>query len=181
MSGAYVLIDRGFIPLGREGIEERQKYQRPEQLEMFGLVKESMPPKLFAPNDPEPAPGKPWIDQWLRVDIENISKQLPYKVLPIYLETMQDPNDALLSDKIVREGDAGRHDMLNMTGASSVESFGMDSPEAAYPIATYDTTPPPDIHLGYVYEWGFMAVLTLLIGVVTQLKRPTSRSAQDRS
>ena len=68
---------------------------------------------------------------------------------------------------------------MNLTGKSNVENFGMDSPDAAYPIPTFDTTPPPDIHLGYVYEWAFMALLTISIGLIMQFKRPgTSKTSQ---
>jgi hypothetical protein len=47
----------------------------------------------------------------------------------------------------------------------------MESPDAEYPFPAYDTTPPPDIHIGYVYEWAFMALLTFLIGLVLQFRR----------
>ena len=175
----YVLVDRGFLPLGREEAEQRLIYQHPEHTEIFALIKGSMPQKLFAPQDPEVAPGKPWVDGWLRIDIPNIKKQLPYELLPVYLETMDNPNDPLLVSKIVRKGDAGRDDILNLSGKSNVENFGMDSPDAAYPIPTFDTTPPPDIHLGYVYEWAFMALLTISIGLIMQFKRPgTSKTSQ---
>ncbi len=169
-----VLVDRGFIPWGRETRENRVKYQTPTHVELYGLVKESVPPKLFAPNDAEAGPGKPWVDQWLRVAIPDVQKQLPYSVLPIYLEVMQDPNDPLLPSKIVREGAGSRNDVLAYTGQKQIENFGMDSPDLAYPIPTYDTTPPPDIHLGYVYEWAFMALLTVGIGIIMQFKRRES-------
>lgn len=168
---AWVLVDRGFIPLGRENPQSRARYQRPERTEMFGLVKDSMPQKFLAPSDPDTGAGKPWVDQWLRVDIEKIGKQLPYPVLPFYLETMKDPSDPLLASQIVKGSAAGRHDVLNVTGPSTVESLGMDSPDAEYPFPAYDTTPPPDIHIGYVYEWAFMALLTVLIGFVLQMRR----------
>jgi hypothetical protein len=61
--------------------------------------------------------------------------------------------------------------VLNVTGPSTVENFGMESPDAEYPFPAYDTTPPPDIHIGYVYEWAFMALLTFLIGLVLQFRR----------
>ena len=125
----------------------------------------------MAPADPPTGDGKPWVDQWLRVDIPAMQKQLPYHVLPVYVEVMDDPNDPLLASKIVREGAGGRNDVLMYTG-QTVKSFGMDSPDTTYPIPTYDITPPPDIHLGYVYEWAFMALLTVGIGIVMQLKRP---------
>lgn len=167
----YLLVDRGFIPLGREGQSIRTKYQTPQHVELFGLVKNSAPRKFMAPRDPASGSGQPWVDQWLRVDISNLKAQLPYEVLPIYIEVMQDPNDPLLVSKIVREGSAGRNDVLMLAGQKSVENFGMDSPDVSYPIPTYDITPPPDIHLGYVYEWAFMALITAAIGLVMQFKR----------
>lgn len=170
-SDHYVLIDRGFIPMGREGRESRAAYHTPERADLYGLVKASSYQKFMAPRDPDAGNGKPWVDQWLRVDVPSMQKQLPYPVLPIYLEIMEDPNDPLLASKIVREGTAGRNDVLMYTG-QAVQNFGMNSPEASYPIPTYDITPPPDIHLGYVYEWAFMALLTVGIGVIIQLKRP---------
>lgn len=170
----FVLIDRGFIPWGREAPENRLKYQTPAEVALYGLVKPTMRRKSFLflePKDPAVGSGKPWLDRWLRVDIPEMSKQLPYPVLPIYLEVMKDPNDPRLPSQIVREGTAGRNDLLAYTGQQKIETYGMDSPDLPYPIPTYDTTPPPDIHLGYVYEWAFMALLTLGIGTIMQFKR----------
>jgi surfeit locus 1 family protein len=172
---AHLLVDRGFLPLGREGRDTRAPYQKPERAELYGLVKPSAVRKFMAPNDPVAGRDLPWVDQWLRVDISAMQKQLPYTVLPVYIEIMEDPNDPLLPSKIVKEGSAGRNDVLMYTG-QNVENFGMDSPDAAYPIPTYDITPPPDIHLGYVYEWAFMALLTIGIGIIMQLKRPRKTS-----
>lgn len=173
-SGVSILIDRGFIPIGREDGDTRKRYQGSQEVELFGLVKSSMPQKLLAPADPPSGGGAPWVERWLRVDVPKIALQLPYSLLPVYLETMTDPEDPLLASKIVREGSAGRNDVLTLTGQGKAENFGMESPDRVYPIPTYDITPPPDIHLGYVYEWAFMALLTILIGIVLQLKRPTS-------
>lgn len=172
-----VLIDRGFIPIGREARDYRTRYQTPARVELFGLIKDSMPEKFMAPSDPPTGDGKPWVDLWYRVNIPSIQKQIPYPILPFYLETMEDPNDPLLASKIVREGSAGRNDVLMLAGQKNVESFGMESPDAKYPIPAYDITPPPDIHLGYVYEWAFMALLTIGIGVIMQLKRPKRAQA----
>jgi surfeit locus 1 family protein len=171
-SDTRVLIDRGFIPLGRQEREYRKRYQKPSRIEGYGIIKATSEPKLFAPSDPEVKAGGEPIDLWIRVNVAKIALQLPYKVLPVYLEVMRDPEDPLLSSKIVKEGSAGRNDVLALTGQKQVENFGMESPDIEYPIPQFDTTPPPDIHLGYVYEWAFMALLTIGIGVVAQLRRP---------
>lgn len=167
----YILVDRGFIPLGRESRGYRIRYHSSPQVDLFGIVKASSTPKFLAPNDPPASLSLPWVDLWIRVNIEAMQKQLPYKVLPVYIEVMEDPNDPFLSDKIVKEGSAGRNDVLALSGQKQVENFGLDSPDINYPIPHFDTTPPPDIHLGYVYEWAFMALLTLGIGTIAQFKR----------
>lgn len=176
-SERYVLVDRGFLPLGRESKEFRKRYQTPLHGTAFGLVKSTMEPKLpkalafLEPQDPDVGHGRQWNDLWIRVDIEKMRQQLPYPVLPVYLESMEDPNDPLLASQIVKEGAAGRNDVLALAGQKQVENFDMQSPDAHYPVPLFDTTPPPDIHLGYVYEWAFMALLTLGIGFIAQMKR----------
>lgn len=170
-SDRYVLVDRGFIPLGRQEREYRTRYQTSERAQLYGIVKGSSAPKFLAPKDPVPTPNSPWVDLWIRVNIEAMQKQLPYQVLPVYIEVMENPDDPLLAEKIVKEGSAGRNDVLALTGQKQVENFGLESPDLAYPLPHFDTTPPPDIHLGYVYEWAFMALLTIGIGFIAQLKR----------
>lgn len=176
-SERYVLVDRGFLPLGRETRDSRKRYQNQLRGTAFGLVKSTMEPKLPAalkflePQDPPVGSDKPWNDLWIRVDIQKMRQQLPYPVLPVYLEYMDNPDDPLLASRIVKEGSAGRNDVLALTGQKQVENFDMQSPEGQYPIPLFDTTPPPDIHLGYVYEWAFMALLTLGIGLIAQMKR----------
>lgn len=176
-SERYVLVDRGFLPLGREARDFRARYHTPLRGIAYGLVKASKEPKLpqalsfLEPQDPPVGQGRAWNDLWIRVDIQKMSQQLPYPVLPIYIEIMENPDDPLLASQIVKEGAAGRNDVLALTGQKQVENFNMQSPEANYPIPLFDTTPPPDIHLGYVYEWAFMALLTLGIGFIAQMKR----------
>lgn len=170
-SERYVLVDRGFIPLGRQEREYRKRYQTNTRANLYGIVKPSTAPKWLAPPDPVANLKSPWVDLWIRVNIEAMQKQLPYPVLPMYIEVMENPEDPLLADKIVKEGSAGRNDILALTGQRKVENFGLDSPDLLYPIPHFDTTPPPDIHLGYVYEWAFMAVLTMGIGIIAQFKR----------
>jgi len=170
-SELYVLVDRGFIPLGRQDREYRKRYQRVDRVNLYGLVKGSSTPKFLAPKDPQAGLTSEWVDLWIRVNIEAMQRQLPYQVLPVYIEILENPEDPLLVNKIVKEGSAGRNDILALTGQRDVRNFGLASPDLEYPLAHFDTTPPPDIHLGYVYEWAFMAVLTVGIGIVAQLRR----------
>ena len=168
-------VSKWIIPLGRQEREYRKRYNTNPRVEIYGLIKASSEPnslaRVLGPKDPAVGPGVPWADLWKRVNIALMQKQLPYPVLPVYLEVMENPDDPLLAAKIVKEGSAGRNDVLALTGQKQVENFGLNSPDLAYPLPHFDTTPPPDIHLGYVYEWAFMALLTIGIGIIAQLKR----------
>ncbi len=171
-SDIRILVDRGFLPLGMEARSTRSIFQPTPPTEFFGLIKESMPTKSFAPSDGKTALDLPWIDQWLRVDIKKMAGQLPYRVLPVYVETMADPNDPSISTQIVKESSGGRNEVLMYAGQKGVNTMGMSAPETTYPVPAFDTTPPADIHLGYVWEWSFMALLTTCICVIAQLPRP---------
>jgi len=40
----------------------------------------------LAPADPPLGPSRPRLDAWFRVDLPRIQEQMPYKLLPVYLE-----------------------------------------------------------------------------------------------
>lgn len=176
-SEKYILIDRGFLPLDKAKLEQRAKYQKPTEVALVGVVQASLARGLFGPKDPEAGPGRPWVDAWLRVDIENIQKQLPYSVLPIYLEVLANnidpakPLDSFINDK------SGRDDIMSLSGGTKVQQMDSSSLGENLPIPVVDTIVSAGRHLGYVYEWAFMAFMTFLICLVLQLRpsaRPTS-------
>jgi surfeit locus 1 family protein len=171
-SAFSILVDRGFIPIGAESKEARKDFQTPRKATFTGLIKESATPRLFGPQDGETGEGEPWVDKWFRVDVEKIAKQLPYSVLPVFLEFVSESPAADVVSAIVKESAAGRNEILMYTNDKRVENQGMQYAKDVYPIPAHDTTPPPDIHLGYVYEWSFMALLTAAIAIILQLPRP---------
>jgi surfeit locus 1 family protein len=175
-SDQSVMIDRGFIPLGRHKPEQRALYRKSERVQLFGIIKQpqelSRLRRLFAPPDlARRVQSIDHIEIWNRVSIDRLQERLPYQILPVYLEVMSDPNEPLLASKIVRSDVAGRNEVLALHGGEQVRNLGLDSPDGDYPIPTFDTTPPPDIHIGYVYEWSFMALLTMGIGIVVMIRR----------
>ena len=167
----YVLVDRGFVPLAKSSKDLRSQYQKSTNGSFTGLIKDTMPRKIFSPADPEAGPGLPWVDAWLRVDIENIQKQLPYTVPPVYLEIMENSDAADASEKIQNGAKDGRNEIFMVPQNGFVESHGMDAPDLDYPVPDFDTIIPPARHLGYVYEWASMALMTFCIGLVLQLRR----------
>lgn len=180
-SETYILVNRGFLPLGMEGRDYRAKFHTPLNESFTGLIKEGVRPKFFSPSDGEPGGNNPWIDTWLRVDLNKMQMQLPFQILPVYLEKVGDAPSSEILGNIIKESEAGRNEILMYTGDKRVNNQGPigksngEIEEGALPLPAHDTTPPPDIHLGYVFEWCFMALLTAAIGAILQLPRPSSR------
>lgn len=166
-----LLVSRGFIPLQRAAKIERARFQHSKEARFIGLIKEGSERRFLAPSDPPTGSGLPWVDGWLRVDLAGMSKQLPYELLPIYVELMDINVGQNLESDVVKSA-SGRSDVLSLVKSGAVVSSGdLDVPDSALPIAAYDTVVPPGRHLGYVYEWAFLAALTLLIGLILQLRR----------
>ena len=171
-TNSTLIVDRGFIPLSQSEPEQRKKYRAEDAAHFVGLVKESNEPYWIAPQDPPTGTGLPWVDAWLRVDIQKISKQLPYSVLPVYVEIMDTTDPKTAESEIVKSSN-GREELLipGMREEDAATRPDVD-PNLKYPVPSFDPVTPPDIHLGYVYEWAIMAAMTCLIGFVLQLRPP---------
>lgn len=169
-----VLVDRGFLPQSLADETTRKKFQTPATASFIGLVKESMPRKFLAPADPLAGDGKPWVERWLRVDIPNMQRQLPYPVLPVFLEIVETEDTKAVEQGIIDQKSSGRDEMFFLGGETNLGSLGSEqAADIRYPIPVFDTVIPPGRHLGYVFEWAVMALLTALICMVLQLRRPT--------
>lgn len=175
---AAVLVSRGFIPLPHAQRPLRARYQNQETIEFVGLVKESLAEGLLAPRDPPTGPGYPWVDAWLRVNIPKIQKQLPYKILPVYLEIMESGDTKGVEEKII-SSHSGRDEIFMLQGgAQRIASYDY-VPDLKYPVPVFDTVVPPGRHRGYIFEWAFMALITLLMGFVLQLRRPAGSAPKN--
>lgn len=165
-----VLVNRGFIPLQYSEQELRKGVSRPERESFVGIIKESSPHRFLAPSDPETGEGLPRVDAWLRVDIPKIQKQIPYPLLPVYVEIMNTLDPTGAKEKIV-QGKSDRDDMFFPTDNMHSLVVGRTAkPASEYPIPVFDTVVPPNRHFGYIFEWGFIALLCLLIGLVIQMR-----------
>jgi len=97
-SDAAVLVDRGWIPY--EMAEQTQRAQFRDaagEVEVSGILQQSqVRPGRVAPADPPLGPDRPRLDAWHRVDIPRIQEQVPYPLLPLFLEEAQaaDATDA---------------------------------------------------------------------------------------
>jgi surfeit locus 1 family protein len=95
-SDAAVLINRGWIPFEMSQPEKRGAFRAEAGLvEAKGILRSTRTrPSRFAPADPTPSPGQAGLDAWLRVDLDRIQQQVPYRLLPVFLEQEADPQAA---------------------------------------------------------------------------------------
>lgn len=168
-----VLVDRGFVPLNFADRSDWPKFRTNAPRTFIGLVKESMTPKPLSPADPTPTSAQS-LDAWLRVEIPKIQEQLPYAVLPIYIEIMSttEPDAA---QKLIVSQKSDRDDVFLPTQMNIVQT-PESAPAGIYPLPAFDTVVPPGRHLGYVWEWSFMAFMTFLICFGLQLRPPRVRT-----
>jgi surfeit locus 1 family protein len=171
----FILINRGYIPLSVQDKQHRSLFQSPSEAKFIGLLKLTSAQKFLAPSDPPVGGESPWVDAWLRVDIDRIQEQLPHKLLPFYAEIMTGANMEETQKEIVK-GSKGREQILflaerSLTLSGPKISEGKLNPDRSYPAPAHSTVVPTATHLAYVYEWAFLAILTLLITLVLQTKK----------
>lgn len=96
--GTAVLVDRGWIPYTAAEPAVRAAYHRPAgPVTVEGIVRPAQPrTSALQPPDPTADPAVGRLDAWFRVDIERIQEQVPYRLLPFYVEAAPGPDPTLL-------------------------------------------------------------------------------------
>ncbi len=87
-SDVAVLVDRGWLPAAASSPAARKAYRGPSAAQVRGLV------QLLQQRASGPAPAKQSgtrQDAWFEVDIPRMQRQLPYRLLPFYLEQSPEP------------------------------------------------------------------------------------------
>ena len=94
-SDAAVLVDRGWIPYEMADPDQRAQFRDAvSEVKVSGILQQSQKrPGSIAPADPPLGPDRPRLDAWHRVDIPRIQEQIPYPLLPLYLEEDQAPGE----------------------------------------------------------------------------------------
>lgn len=165
-----VLVNRGYIPFQSSTRLERRSYQKPAREKFIGLVKLPEKPRwVLAPNDPPVGPDAPWVDAWLRIDPERIQQQLPYPLLPIQIEKIA--GNVKEARKRLVQSSSTREEMFFVTERGLSVSTGEANPSRSYPVPAFSTVVPSATHLAYVFEWAFLALLTVAICYLLQRRK----------
>lgn len=86
-----VLIDRGWIPAADWNNRQISQYDEPGRIEIQGMLRAPQSKADFGSrSDPTPAPGSAGLDAWNFVNIERIGEQMPYTLLPVYIQQAPD-------------------------------------------------------------------------------------------
>jgi surfeit locus 1 family protein len=92
--GTTVLVDRGWIPAqGNSTPTDWRKYDETGTVSVEGQIRLGQSkPRFGGVADTLPADGSK-LELWNNADISDMAKQLPYPVLPVYIQPNVDPND----------------------------------------------------------------------------------------
>lgn len=94
--GTAVIIERGWIPAeGNATPADWRKYDQPGQQTISGILRLGQAkPDLGGVPDPELAEGQTRLDFWNIVNLERISLQSPYPLLPVFVQPNPDESRA---------------------------------------------------------------------------------------
>jgi surfeit locus 1 family protein len=93
--GRAVLVDRGWIPAdGNTTPGGWSRYEEAAPAEVQGVMRLGVAKAPFGGRaDPPLAPGQTRLDFWNFANLERIGGQIPYPILPIYIQPTVDPAD----------------------------------------------------------------------------------------
>ena len=94
---AAVLVDRGWIPYEDFTAGNLSQYDAAGQAQVEGIIRRSQSkPPIGGRADQVPGPGEPALEAWNWINISDISQQLPYQLLPVYLAAVPNPGEQSL-------------------------------------------------------------------------------------
>lgn len=95
--GRAVLVDRGWIPAEDFTGGTWDRYDRPGRVTVQGVVRRPQSAPDFGPrSDPTPAPGQAPLKTWTFVNVARLDAQMPYDLLPVYVQQAPGPDPAAL-------------------------------------------------------------------------------------
>jgi surfeit locus 1 family protein len=94
--GVAVIVDRGWIPAEGNGMpDDWRVYDEEADATVQGILRVGQEePEMGGIPDPELAPGQTGLDFWMNPNLDRLGEQLPYDILPIYIQPDPDPTDS---------------------------------------------------------------------------------------
>jgi len=93
-SDVAVLVDRGWIPQESFLSGSWDRFNEAGLVQVHGVIRlAESKPQFGRITDPVPAPGEPALRSWNLANIEAIARQVPYTLLPVYIQKSTDPQN----------------------------------------------------------------------------------------
>jgi surfeit locus 1 family protein len=89
--GSAVLVDRGWIPMADKDPANWIQYNQGGCITVMGIIRLPAKPYIGGATDPTLAPGQTFLSFWNVIDIPRIQEQIPYSILPVYIQQAPDP------------------------------------------------------------------------------------------
>lgn len=95
LEGDAVLVDRGWIPAeGNSTAADWRKYDEAGPVDVSGQIRLGRArASLLGVADPLPEEGAK-LEVWNNADLERMAGQMPYRILPVYIQPEVDPDDS---------------------------------------------------------------------------------------
>lgn len=92
-SDQVILVDRGWVPVAEGDFDSWAEYPETGVVKVEGILRASQStPDYGRRSDPIPAQGEPPLKAWYFANIEAITRQVPYPLLPAYIQQAPDPS-----------------------------------------------------------------------------------------
>jgi surfeit locus 1 family protein len=92
--GTGILVERGWIPAeGNDQPSGWRTYDQPGVQTVRGILRlEQTESEIGGVSDPALAPGQTRLEVWNQINVARIAQQLPYKLLPVFVQPNPDPS-----------------------------------------------------------------------------------------
>lgn len=92
-SDRAIMVNRGWIPYEDFEAGKLSKFDESGLVEVNGVIRRSQTkPRIGGRADQIPAEGEPPLQAWNWINVGGIAGQLPYKLLPVYLQGSPEPS-----------------------------------------------------------------------------------------
>ncbi|MGE5123994.1 MAG: SURF1 family cytochrome oxidase biogenesis protein, partial [Acidobacteriaceae bacterium] len=101
------LVERGWIPLEYSSSESWSQFDQPGVINLTGILRLSLEKGEIgsALIDPTLSPGEEHLDFWNFINLARLQEQMPYTILPVYIQPDKSGDERALPYALVEEPD----------------------------------------------------------------------------